>query len=342
MKRLIALLLLLCLCLSGCTTLLPQQEQKQYTASFLNLFDTLTTIVGRAESQELFHAQAQQIHDKLLVYHELFDIYKEYEGKTNLKTLNDTASIAPVKVEEPIIRLLSDCKTLYQSTGKKVNAAMGSVLSLWHEARSEGRDDPGNAYVPSQEALKEAAKHCDFDAVIIDQEASTVYFSDPFVKLDVGAIAKGWAVQRVAESAPSGLLISVGGNVCATGPKTPEGSPWVIGIEDPQGGESYVHTLNISQGSVVTSGDYQRAYVVDGKLYHHIIDPETLQPSTLWRSVTVVGADSGIADALSTALFLLPQEEGQKLLEQYDAQALWINSQGERFYSPGFQSLIRT
>ena len=342
MKRLLALILLLGLCLGGCTAPQEQAELKQFNATFLDLFDTLTTIVGRAESQEAFHAQAQQIHDELLIYHRLFDIYNEYEGLVNLKTLNDTASLAPVAVDPLILSLLRDCKALYHSTYEKVNVAMGSVLSLWHEARSDGRDDPAHAYLPKEEALLEASLHCDLEQVIIDEEAGTVYFADPLLKLDVGAIAKGWSVQRVAESSPSGLLISVGGNVCATGPKDSQDTPWVIGIEDPQGGESYVHTLYLSKGCVVTSGDYQRAYVVDGRLYHHIIDPETLQPSAYWRSVSIVCEDSGIADALSTALFLLPREEGQALLNQYEAEALWIDPQGEKFYSPGFQDLIRT
>ena len=342
MRALIALLLAISLLLCGCSTLLPQEStQKQYTATFLTLFDTLTTIIGRAESEEAFREKAQKIHDELLIYHELFDIYDSYEGKVNLKTLNDTAAQGPVKVDEKILHLLADCKELYIGTGKRVNAAMGAVLSLWHEARSDGREDPLNAYLPSREALEEASRHCDFDDVILDEAASTVYFADPLLKLDVGAVAKGWAVQRVAEAAPTGLLISVGGNVCATGAKNAEGSPWVIGIENPDGGE-YLHTLNITKGSVVTSGDYQRAYTVEGKLYHHIIDPDTLQPSHYWRSVTVVGEDSGIADALSTALFLLPQEEGQKLLDKYGAVAFWINARGERFYSPGFRELIRT
>ena len=98
----------------------------------------------------------------------------------------------------------------------------------------------------------------------------------------------------------------------------------------------------MEQGSEVTSGDYQRAYAVDGKLYHHIIDPDTLYPSEYWRSVSIVCADSGIADALSTALFLLPLEEGQKLLDKFQAEALWVDAQGQKHYSPGFRDLIRT
>lgn len=341
MKRLICGILLLSLLLSGCA---GGQEPgvKQYTATFLTLFDTVTSIVGRAESEEEFQATAQAVHDELLAYHQLFDIYNDYEGLNNLKTVNDNAGTAPVEVDRRIIDLLLDCREYYGLTGGKVNAAMGSVLQLWHEARNDGIDAPQNASLPRREDLEEAAAHVSFDAVIIDETASTVYISDPEARLDVGAVAKGWSVQRVAENAPSGLLISVGGNICATGPKDENGTAWVVGIQDPDGGDKYLHTLYVSGGSVVTSGDYQRYFVVDGKLYHHIIDPETLYPSEYWRSVTIVCPDSGLADALSTALFLLPIEEGQALLDTCGAEAMWVDGQGQRFYSPGFEELIRT
>ncbi len=341
MKRLTILLLSLSVVLSGCAVT-PATEEKQYNATFLTLFDTLTTIVGRGTSQEEFQEKAQQIHDKLLEYHELFDIYNEYPDTVNLCTLNKEAGKAPVSVDPRIMALLTDCKELYTATGGKVNVAMGSILSLWHETRSHGRDDPSTAVLPDQGALEEGSLHCNIDDLILDETAGTVYFADPNLRLDVGAIAKGWAVQRVAEETPSGFLISVGGNVCATGPKDDEGTPWVIGIQDPDGGENYLHTIYVEKGCVVTSGDYQRAYVVDGKLYHHIIDPNTLYPSEYWRSVSVVCEDSALADALSTALFLLPLEEGQVLAESFGAQALWVDAQGQRFYSPGFQEMIRT
>lgn len=341
MKRIIAIAAL-CLLLCGCAKPV-KPEQKQYTATFLTLFDTVTTVVGKAESQDAFQAKAQAVHDDLLRYHELFDIYKAYDGKSNLKTLNDAAGKGPVKVDPIIIDLLLDCRYYYEATGGKVNVAMGSVLQLWHEARNDGLNNPVNAAVPDGEALKEAKKHSDWANVIIDKAASTVRITDPDLRLDVGAVAKGWAAQRVAENAPSGLLISVGGNVCATGPKDDAGTAWVVGIRDPEGeADDYLHTLRVTQGSVVTSGDYQRAYMVDGKVYHHIIDPETLMPSTYWRSVSVVCPDSGLADALSTALFLLPQEEGQALLDKLGGEAMWVNADEEIFYSPGFQNLIRT
>ncbi len=341
MKRLTCGLLLLVFLLSGCKTgTVP--EQKQYSATFLTVFDTVTTITGKAESQETFSEAARKIHDELKLYHELFDIYNEYEGRSNLKTVNDNAGIAPVAVDPLIIELLKDCKEYHVLSGGVVNPAMGSVLALWHDARNDGINDPANAYLPEDEALEAAAAHMDMDAVVIDEAASTVFITDPNVRLDVGAIAKGWAVQRAALKAPAGLLMSVGGNVCATGPKDPSGTPWVVGIQDPNGGDAYLHTLKIQSGSIVTSGDYQRAYVVDGELYHHIIDPNTLYPSTLWRSVTIVCQDSGLGDALSTALFVLPMEEGQRLLDDMGAEAMWVDREGNRFYSPGFQDFIRT
>ena len=342
MKRVLCVLLLVSILLTGCATGQKQPEKKQYNASFLTLFDTLTTVVGKSDSEETFRATAQSIHDTLLEYHQLFDIYNDYEGINNLKTVNDNAGIAPVTVDSRIIDLLKECRVYYELTAGMVNPAMGSVLQLWHVARNDGINDPANAYLPEEEKLIQAAQHMDFSAVILDEAASTVFLSDPHLRLDVGAVAKGWSVQRVAESAPSGLLISVGGNVCATGPKDTSGTPWVVGVQDPNGGDSYLHTLTVTKGSVVTSGDYQRAYVVDGELYHHIIDPQTCYPSTYWRSVTILCEDSGLADALSTALFLLPLEEGQALLDKTGAHAMWVDRNGKNFYSPGFEDYIRT
>ena len=341
MKRLLIAFLALAL-LCGCTALPAQPARKQYTATFLELFDTVTTVVGRAESKEAFEETAYAIRDELQIYHQLFDIYEQYPGIANLKTVNDRAGIAPVQVDKRIVELLLDCKAYFQATGGRVNVAMGSVLKLWHDAREAGIRDPQNAALPDAKALEEAAKHTDLNDLIIDEAASTVYIADSQMRLDVGAIAKGWAAQKVAENAPKGLLLSVGGNVCATGAKDETGTPWVVGIQDPDGGENYLHTLAITDGCVVTSGDYQRAYAVDGKLYHHIIDPDTRYPSAYWRSVTVVCADSGLADALSTALFLLPREAGQALLDQWHAEAMWVDAAGNRSYSPGFSALIRT
>lgn len=336
-RRLLAAVLSCLLLLSGCT---PGASKKQYTATFLDAFDTVTTITGLAESEEAFTLAVNGIHEELLRYHRLFDIYNDYDGLVNLKTVNDAAGKAPVAVSGDILELLEACKSYYELTGGMVNVAMGSVLALWHEAREKANSDPQHAELPEENALQTAALHTDIENIRIDRENSTVFLADSEMRLDVGAVAKGWAAQRVAENAPSGLLLSVGGNVCATGPKAQD-TPWVVGINDPDGG-SYLHTLYIESGSVVTSGDYQRYFTVDGKRYHHIIHPETLQPAGEHRSVTVVCQDSALADALSTALFLLPYEAGKALAEKNGVQVMWVTAEGNMLYTDGFSRLIRT
>ena len=322
--------------LTGC---IRQSGWDQYSVTYLSLFDTVTAITGTADSQEEFNDICRELHDELLAYHRLFDIYNDYPGLTNLKTLNDLAGTGPVEVDEALLALLSDCKTYRELTGGTVDPAMGSVLALWHQARTDALEDPERAAPPAEAALREASLHTAMDAVLLDPENGTAEITDPGLRLDVGAIAKGWAVQRVCEKAPAGLLISVGGNIYATGPKDEAGTPWVVAIQDPRG-EGYLHTLAITQGSVVTSGDYQRCFTADDKLYHHIIDPQTLCPGEYWSSVTVVCPDSGLADALSTALFLLPRDQGQALLDRCGATAMWVDREGNRLYSPGFEALI--
>lgn len=337
MKK-IAAVLVFCLLLSGCGN--GRAAQSLYSATDLTLFDTITTVMGYGDSRESFDTISGEIFEELEYYHRLFDIYHDYAGMNNLKTVNDQAGIAPVKVDGTIIAFLKDCISYYELTDGKVNVAMGSVLKLWHEAREQALNDPENAAVPTRATLQEAACHTDITALVIDEAASTVFLTDGEMSLDVGAVAKGWAGQRVAETAPEGLLISLGGNVCVTGAKQEPNVPWVIGVQDPDGGEHYLQTLHLLSGSAVTSGDYQRYFTVDGVTYHHIIDPETDLPGTYWRSVTVICADSGLADALSTALFLMTREAGQTLLDKVQACALWVDGSGNQYYSQGFEAYL--
>ena len=329
MKRMLAMLVLVIFLLTGCS-----REEKPYRYIDYTLFDTVTTIVGYGPSEAEFTRQAERICEELRRYHRLFDIYQEYYGIHNLKTVNDQAGAAPVQVDEPILTLLSDCRNYWILTDKTVNPGMGSLLSLWHDARQQALGDPLTAQIPSHAERMEARKHIDFQNLQIDREHKTVYLQDQNMRLDIGAVAKGWAVEQVSKTAPEGLLISVGGNVCATGPK-PDGTPWIVGLQNPDG-EGYLETVELTKGSAVTSGDYQRFFEAEGKRYHHIIDPDSTLPGEYWRSVTVLCPDSGLADALSTALFLMDRDRGQKLLETAGAEALWVDHQNQIYRSPGF------
>ena len=332
MKRLLWLIGVLLL-LSGCGT-----GMQRYEATYWDVFDTVTTVTGYAAGQAEFDAAAREIHDALLEYHRLYNIYESYDGLRNLKTVNDQAGIGPVPVDERILSLLQFAQTAWTETGSRVNAAMGSVLALWHDAREQALEDPERAALPDRSALEEAALHTDLSALELDLEAGTAFLTDPDMALDVGALAKGYAVEQVAAAAPDHFLISVGGNVCATGPK-PDGTPWTVAVENPDGGD-FLKLLYAEDRSVVTSGDYQRYFELDGVRYHHIIDPDTLEPAAYWRSVTVVAESSAAADCLSTALFTLPQAEGQRLLDQWGAEALWIGRDGAQVMSPGFSAYL--
>lgn len=332
MKRLLWLVGALLL-LSGCGT-----GMQRYEATYWDVFDTVTTVTGYAAGQAEFDAAAREIHDALLEYHRLYNIYESYDGLRNLKTVNDQAGIGPVPVDTRILSLLQFAQTAWTETGSRVNAAMGSVLAHWHDAREQALEDPDRAALPDRSALEEAALHTDLSALELDLEAGTAFLTDPHMALDVGALAKGYAVEQVAAAAPDHFLISVGGNVCATGPK-PDGTPWTVAVENPDGGD-FLKLLYAEDRSVVTSGDYQRYFELDGVRYHHIIDPDTLEPAAYWRSVTVVAESSAAADCLSTALFTLPQAEGQQLLDQWGAEALWIGRDGAQVMSPGFSAYL--
>lgn len=321
-------------------------EQKRYQAQFLDVFDTVTELIGYAKRQEDFRRQAGYIKDKLLSYHKLYDIYHDYQGINNIKTINDNAGIRPVKVDGEIIELLKFSKDMYERTNGQVNIAYGSVLSLWHQYRQEGIENPGLAALPSKEELLERAGHTDIENIIINEEEKTVYLKDKEMSLDVGSIGKGYAVGKTAEYAKAigmeNVLLSVGGNICAVGERM-DHTPWRLGIRDPleSAGERYIKKVDLRNKCVVTSGNYQRYYIVDGKRYCHIIDPDTAMPADYFASVSVITEDSALADALSTALYNMEYEEGAAFLEEIEGvEAMWIMEDGEVRYSSGFSSYL--
>lgn len=321
-------------------------EPVRYTAVFLDVFDTKTDIIGYGKSQEEFAEQAELLKEKLVYYNELYDIYHTYDGINNMKTINDNAGISPVQTDPEIIRLLKLGKEMYEETGGQINIAMGSVLSIWHDYRENGLNNPKDALLPPMEKLEEASLHTDISRVIIDEKASTVYLPDPEMSLDVGSIGKGYAVQRTAEYAREigmdHVLLSVGGNVCAVGEK-PDGSMWRLGIQNPDlsSEESYIKKIDIKDACVVTSGDYQRFYVVDGVRYCHIIDSDTLMPADYAVSVSIITKDSGKADALSTAVFNMTFEEGLAYVNSLNGvEAMWVFEDGSIAYSDDFAQYI--
>lgn len=322
------------------------KEQEQYRAVYIDSFDTVTQFIGYADSEEEFRTNADILNEKLISYHKLYTIYTSYEGLNNIRTINQNAGVAPVVVDQAIIDLIKFSKEMHAETNGEINIAMGSVLSIWHNYRNEGINYPEEASLPPMDKLEEAARHTDINNVIIDEAASTIYLTDPEMSLDVGSIGKGYAVQMVAEYARelglTNLIINVGGNVAAVGTRA-DGTDWKLGIQNPdsESESSTVETVQFSDTSLVTSGDYQRYYVVDGVEYCHIIDPDTLMPAEYFSAVSIITDHSGKADALSTALFNMSYEEGLALINSIEgAEAIWIFEDGTIKYSDNFEDFV--
>ena len=355
MKKILSLLLavLMVLGVSGCAQIEPEvpvnpeEPQKQkFTRSYMDYFDTASTIVGYDYSKEEFDANCAVVEEQLAHFHKLYDIYNHYEGVTNIYDINKEAGKAPVKVHEDIIALFEFCREMYDLTQGKTNYAMGSVLRIWHNYREAGNYDYPNAEVPPMEMLEAAAEHCNIDDIIIDKENSTVFFADPELKVDVGAIGKGYATERIAKSLEEmgvdNYTLNIGGNIRTIGPKG-DGTGWVAGIQNPDltSEQTFILKVCFTDLALVTSGSYQRYYYVGETKYHHIIDPETLFPKDTFAAVSILTPDSGIADAVSTACFNLSLEEGMELIESIEnTEAMWVEPDGTIHYSSGFEKYI--
>ena len=340
-------LLLVALCLPAGAVM------NKYSTMYLDSFDTVITLIGYAESEETFNEQADQVHEMFLYMHKLFDTYNSYEdeGIVSIFTLNERAAQEPVAVDPILFSLLTFCKANYALCHEQVNVAMGSVLSIWHEYREAGLADPEHAQLPPMEALEAASGHMNIDDLVLDEENMTVYFADPQLRLDVGAVANGYATELISQMLLAGpmpsFIISAGGNV-RTGISPQDGrKAWGVGIQDPDGSvfglSDYVEVLYIHDISVVTSGDYQRYYEVGGQRYHHLIDPETLMPDTDFRSVSIITEDSGYADMLSTAAFLMPYEESRAFIESLDGvNAIWLFPDGSMQMTDGAMKVAKS
>lgn len=344
-KRLMALLLTALLSLPFVPVQAESQAQR-YTYMFFNTFDTAITLIGYAESQEVFDEAARLTEELFTDYHKQFNQYFPYEGINNLYYVNRNAAKEPVPIPRELYDLIAWCKELQPTTNGKVNIALGAVLALWHDARETAELSPKDTSLPDMEALRAANLHSNMDDVVLDEAAQTVFFRDSNLRLDVGAVAKGYATELVAQALLSGsmphFIINAGGNVRTGLPPLDGRTSWGVGIQDPDaqvvlgGGSEVMDVLFLSDMSFVTSGDYQRYFTLDGVRYHHLIDPDTLMPAQHMRSVTIITRDSGLADLLSTAVFLMPIEEGYAYVQSLEGvEAYWILNDHSIRLTPG-------
>ncbi|MGI6603890.1 MAG: FAD:protein FMN transferase [bacterium] len=353
MRKVIALAILLAMLppiLTGCRAVPPKYNK--YSDTFFGTFDAPVQLIAYTKSEQEFNSYFAAAGARFQELHRLYDIYNNYPGLNNIKTINDNAGEKPVKVDKEIIDLVLFAKEWYAKVGG-TNIALGPVLKIWHDYRLAGNDDPTEAKLPPMADLQAAARYTDLDKVIVDPAAGTVFLAERQMRLDVGAVAKGYAAEIVArELEMMGLksgIINAGGNVRVLGePLDGVRKRWGVGIHNPEKSifdedNPYLDTIYVNQAAVVSSGDYQRYYIVDGKRMHHLIDPRTLMPANHYRMVTVVTADSGVADFLSTAAFVLPYEESRVLIQGLDGvEALWVTSDGQVEATDGMKKIMRS
>ena len=216
----------------------------------------------------------------------------------------------PVRVSEDTFALLEQAMELCAATGGALDITSYPAVKAWGFTTGEYR-------VPGQVELDELIKNIDYTALKMDKSTRSVSLPKGMAA-DLGAVAKGWAGQRlhdmlVEEGIDSAMLV-LGGNVQTVGSK-PDGSLWRVGIQDPDSDVgAYLASVSVSDMAVVTSGGYQRFFEENGQIYWHIIDPATASPARSGvTSATIVGADGGVCDALSTALFIMGAEESAAL-----------------------------
>jgi len=290
--RISGLVLALTLLLSGCVQTKP--VQRQFFA-----MDTFMTLTAYGKGAEDALAQAEQY---VLELEADISVTRPDSGIAALNTQGRA------QVSEQAFALLTDAVSLCDLTDGVLDVTSYPAVKAWGFTTGEYQ-------VPSPQQLEQLAANIDYTALSLDEAARTAVLPEGgSIAVDLGAVAKGWAGEQLAgmlkDAGVTSALLSLGGNVQTVGAK-PDGTFWRVGIQDPDSETgAYLASVSVADKAVVTSGGYQRYFEQDGETYWHILDPETAAPARSGvTSATIVGADGGLCDAFSTALFIMGAEQ---------------------------------
>lgn len=253
---------------------------------------------------------------------------------SDLARIEGAAGLGPVAVSSDTLAVINTALKYAELTEDAFDITLAPVLRLYNFTR-------GNETKPTRQELAANLPLIDWRKVQVDMEAGTVFLLEKKMGLDLGGIAKGYMTDRVAEILSKqnleASLINAGGDIRLLGPKL-DGSPWRVGIKNPDSPDSNFAIVESKGGAIVTSGDYERYFDVDGVRYHHIISPKTGLPANLVRSVTIIAPTGEVADLLSTAVFVMGAEAGLKLVEELaGVEAVIWDREGAVFNSSGLE-----
>lgn len=264
------------------------------------------------------------------------------DAGSDVLLINANAGIQPVKVSEATYRIIE--KGIYYSeiSGGYFDATAGPLIDLWGIHEPEIKDPP------SPERIAEAQKKIDYTKIVLNPSEQTVYLTDPGMVINLGSVSKGCIADAVMavikEEGVKHAIVNLGGNILVMGGKA-NGTDFGVGVEDPNNpGNGYIGVVSIKDGSVVTSGDYER-YFTDsaGKRYHHILDPFTGYPSESGLTQVTVVTDASIdGDGLTTTLFLLGLDKGLALVEKLDGvEAIFITKDNRVIATKGLKDIFK-
>lgn len=260
-------------------------------------------------------------------------VMSRYREDSELSRVNREAALGPVVISAGLFEVLAEAERISELSGGAFDISFASVGHLY-DYRA-GRQ-------PTADEIRPLLARISYRDVWLDPEASSVAFARNGLMLDLGGIAKGYAVDlgiRVLQDAGiRQARLSAGGDMRVLGQRGDR--PWMIGIRDPRQSDRYVVVLPLEDAAISTSGDYERYFVDDeGQRVHHILAPDTGRPAGGVQSVTIIGADAMTTDALSTAVFVLGAERGLGLINRLEAiDAVIIDSERKLFYSDGLMS----
>jgi len=273
----------------------------------------------------------------------VFDEIKHIEDLTSfhkpsgLTILNDAAGHGPTKPDRQLLELIEVALGTAKATMGAFDPTVGVLCRLWSFSGGDPR-------LPDNSEIVEALNKVGWSRVKLDKSEGSILLPERGMALDLGGIAKGYALDRAAavlkKHGISSALVNAGGDVLVVGEKEP-GKPWRIGVQDPRNPREVVCVAALKDRVIMTSGDYERFFVKDGKRYHHILNPATGYPADGAQSVTVVASSGLVAEPLGATVFVLGVEEGLKYIQSlHNVEALVIDPQGQIHMTPGAQSLF--
>jgi thiamine biosynthesis lipoprotein len=270
----------------------------------------------RAEVWHTSPEQGQQALNAVMQEMERINqLMSPYIESSELSKANAHAAKAPTPISKELYDLIALSIELSKETEGAFDITFASVGFLYNYREKQR---------PNQAAVKQLLNAINFKHIVLDDKNQTIFFKHPDVKIDLGGIAKGHAVDNaiklLADRGIQHALVTAGGDTKLLGDR--HGRPWVVGIKDPRISEKQAIVLPLEDTALSTSGDYERYFEEDGQRYHHILSPKTGRPAQEVQSVSIIGKQSTLNDALSTAVFVLGVQEGMNLINKtpgYDA-----------------------